>query len=207
MKVKELIGLAFIVLYVNAATATATHFWDCAGGACDSRTLQPWDFGKYRYAPQYAPISPSRFPGGAKHGERIWMTGAASDFLTDLLGQDDGCCGIDPDGGGACGKCILATNPSAINSGWKVLVMKKNRCPPEATGCAGKAHMDFAAPGYDNLQFSLANICGQSGTYISRSQSTTCGDWYNRGTNTISACSCSALPSSNEAQKRIKEGC
>ena len=184
MKVQEIIGLALMIMVVSSATATATHFWDCSGGACDSRTLQPFDTSKYIYPPQYAPISPSHFIDGAQYGEKIWMTGAASDFLTNLLGQDDGCCGTDPDGGGGCGKCMLVTNPTAVNSDWKVLVMKKNRCPPWSSGCSGKAHLDFAAPGYDNLQFSTANTCGNPGTFISRAQSSICGDWYNRGSTT-----------------------
>lgn len=28
---------------VKAGNLTATHFWDCSGGACDSKTLQPWN--------------------------------------------------------------------------------------------------------------------------------------------------------------------
>ena len=126
------------------------------------------------------------------------MTGATSDFLTDLLGNDDGCCGTDPDGGGGCGKCLLVTNPSAINSDWKVLVMKKNRCPPWSSGCSGSAHLDFAVPGYDNLQFSTANICGQSDTILSSSQSEICGSWWNQGSSTITGCDCSGLPGSTD---------
>ena len=123
------------------------------------------------------------------------MTGAPSDSLTKVLGPDDGCCGSDPSGGGGCGKCLLVTSSTAVNKDWKVLVMKKNRCPPSSSGC-DKPHLDFAAPGYDNLQYSLANICGQSGTFISRNQSSVCGDWYKRGSSTIQGCSCASLPSS-----------
>ena len=123
------------------------------------------------------------------------MTGAASDSLSAILNGDDGCCGQDPDGGGGCGKCLLITNPSAVNSDWKVLVMKKNRCPPGSSGCASSPHLDFAVPGYDNLQFSLANICGSSETYISQDDSSVCGNWYSSGaTSTIDGCSCATMP-------------
>lgn len=88
-------------------TLKATHFWDCNGAACDSATLQPWDSSKYRYAPEYAPLDPNDYGGPSSYGERIWMTGAASDSLSALLNGDDGCCGTDADGGGGCGKCIL----------------------------------------------------------------------------------------------------
>jgi len=85
--------------------------------------------------------------------------------------------------------------------------MKKNRCPPEATGC-DKAHLDIAVPGYDNLQFSLSNICGrQSNTIISREASSSCGDWYNRGGSTIQGCDCSALPQTTAHEIRLKTGC
>ena len=65
-------------------TGVGTHFWDCSGGACDSATLQPWDTNKYRYAPQYAPQDPDDH-GGAKYGEKIWMTGAPNIGLAEHL--------------------------------------------------------------------------------------------------------------------------
>ena len=67
--------------------------------------------------------------------------------------------------------------------------------------------MDFAVPGYDNLIYSLSNICGQSDTYISQAQSSVCGDWYNNGASTIEGCSCDSLPEDTESQRIIKEGC
>ena len=72
----------------------ATHFWDCSGAACDATTLQPWDPTKYRYSPMYAPLNPENY-GGAKYGEKMWMTGAANDHLSDLMGADAPCCGKD----------------------------------------------------------------------------------------------------------------
>ena len=143
-----------------AITGKATHFWDCNGAACDSRTLQPFVPRNYRYSAQYAPLDPGDY-GGSAYGERLWMTGAASDSLSTLLGADDGCCGTDPDGGGGCGKCVLVRNPGAVNADWSAVVMKKNRCPPWSSGCeAGNVNLDVAVPGFDNLQFSTANICG-----------------------------------------------
>jgi hypothetical protein len=76
----------------------ATHYWDCSGAACDSKTLNPWDPSKYRYSAYYAPLDPNSYPGGAVYGERMWMTGAASDALSDMLGRDDSCCGQDSEG-------------------------------------------------------------------------------------------------------------
>lgn len=53
MKKTVILISAFLLLVVLVSNQTlkATHFWDCSGGACDSRTLQPWDQNKYRYAP------------------------------------------------------------------------------------------------------------------------------------------------------------
>jgi hypothetical protein len=137
-----------------------THFWDCAGGSCDAETLQPWDFSKYRYSTNYAPMDPHEYGGPSSEGEKLWMTGAASDALSNLMGPSHSCCGTDK-GLGGCGQCVLVTNPTAVNSDWKAIVMKKNRCPPHSSGCGnGNVHLDLAVPGYDNLQFSTANICG-----------------------------------------------
>merc|ERR1712190_406968 len=110
--------------------------WDCSGQGCDSTTLQPWDPSKYISPPGYGPQDPTKH-GGARYGEKMWLTGAASDALADLLDGDDGCCGSDKDSGG-CGKCLLIQNPDAVNSDWTAVVMKKNRCPPWTNGCAGE---------------------------------------------------------------------
>ena len=127
----------------------SSHFWDCNGASCDAGTLQPWNDYEYIYSPNYAPLDPNKY-GGALHGEKMWMTGAASDTLSAMLGPDTPDCGHSEEGG--CGKCLLVSNPSAVNSDWKAIIMKKNRCPPWSNGCEnGKAHFDLAVPGYDNL--------------------------------------------------------
>eukprot|EP00899_Mesostigma_viride_P004155 jgi/Mesvir1/13740/Mv11884-RA.1 len=182
-----------------------------SGGACDAKTLvTPWTNGQnsdYRYAAEYAPLDPSQH-GGPAYGEQLWMTGAFSDTLSRNMGADDGCCGTDSEGIGGCGKCVLVTNPTAVNSGWSVLVMKKNRCPPWSSGCGdGQLHLDMAVPGYDNLAFSTANICGQTDTIITRSQSSACGDWYNHGSTTIQGCDCSQIPTGTEGQRMLRAGC
>ena len=152
-----------------SGTLASSHFWDCNGGGCDAGTLQPWNDAKYLYAPQYAPMDPAKH-GGAKYGEKLWMTGAASDTLSHMLGPDAGNCGHSSEGG--CGKCLLVSAPSARNSNWTAVVMKKNRCPPWSNGCGnGQAHFDLAVPGYDNLQYSTANCCGsgsKENTYLSK---------------------------------------
>lgn len=96
MKYLLVLGLMVGVLSshesVMDGTLKSSHFWDCNGGACDAKTLQPWDQSKYRYAGTYAPVDPVNY-GGPLYGEKMWMTGAASDALSSLLGPDDGCCG------------------------------------------------------------------------------------------------------------------
>merc|ERR1719285_955256 len=173
-----------------------THFWDCNGMGCDATTLQPWDDDNYVAAPGYSPQDPNDF-GGSVYGEKMWVVGAASDTLAQMLGADDGCCGSDNASMG-CGKCALIRVPSATNGDWTALIMKKNRCPPNSNGCeAGNVHFDVAVPGYDNLQFSTANICGQrAGTgFTSAQESAVLGDWYTQFPNTAQAASrCSSLP-------------
>jgi hypothetical protein len=76
--------------------------------------------------------------------------------------------------------------------------MKKNRCPPWSNLCgAPNIHMDIAIPGYDNQDFSTANICSQKpGTgFATQADSFICGKWYNSYTST-KGCKfkCASLP-------------
>lgn len=181
-----------------------THFWDCAGMACDAPTLQPWDPTKYVSSPGYSPQNPNNH-GGAVYGEEMWLVGAASDSLSELLGEHDPCCGSSTESSG-CGKCVLLRVPGAVNSEWTALVMKKNRCPPWSNGCeAGNLHFDMAVPGYDNLQYSTANVCGARDNtgFESQQASAVLGDWYNQFDNTATAGAnlCSTLPA------QFQEGC
>lgn len=186
----------------SASDMQMTHYWDCNGQSCDSSTLNPWDQSKYRSSPGYAPVDPNSL-GGSIYGEKLWVTGAANDALSKYLGVSDGCCGRSEQGG--CGKCLLVQNPSAVNADWTVLVMKKNRCPPWANGCDSNSHhFDIAAPGFDNLQYSTANICGQSKTgFGSQQQSAVVGGWWNSHSNTKDAkYLCDQIDDS-----RLRQGC
>jgi len=181
-----------------------THFWDCNGMACDAGTLQPWDQSKYVASPGYSPQNPENH-GGSVYGERMWLVGAASDSLSALLGENDPCCGS-ADVGMGCGKCVLIRVPGALESDWTALVMKKNRCPPWSNGCEeGRIHFDMAIPGYDNLQYSTANVCGvrDNTGFASQEASAVLGDWYNQYDNTAAAGAslCSTLPA------EFVEGC
>mmetsp|Transcript_11145 Transcript_11145/g.22208 ORF Transcript_11145/g.22208 Transcript_11145/m.22208 type:complete len:342 (+) Transcript_11145:303-1328(+) len=149
---------------------TLTHYWDCSGQACDSRTLQPWDYDKYRSPPGYAPQDPDDF-GGSLYGEKVWVTAA---IMNIDLGPDDPCCGKDDFEG--CGKCLLISNPDSIHPEWTVLAMKKNT---GGIGLITWPHVDINAPGYDDLDFSWANICGEQGTGLSQQESSSLGKWYN----------------------------
>jgi len=136
----------------------------------------------------------------------LWMTGAASDALATLLGADDGCCGTDTESTG-CGKCILVQNPDAVQSAWTAIVMKKNRCPPWSSGCEEpNLHMDLAVPGFDNYEWSTANVCGnrsRTGSWGEQladarhesHSSYTLGDWYTRHQSVDTAADeCDTLP-------------
>jgi len=172
---------------------------------CDATTLQPWNPAKYVASPGYSPLNPAE-NGGAAYGEKLWMVGAASDTLAALIGADDGCCGKDNDSGG-CGRCLLVQNPDAVNADWTAVIMKKNRCPPWTNGCGnGATHFDFAAPGFDNLAFSTANICGNAGTgFTSKDQSAVMGSWYSQGCSSTIDCiaNCDKLPDNLRAGCRL----
>eukprot|EP01080_Neovahlkampfia_damariscottae_P012468 gene12468-6218_t len=200
--------LIYIILFWSVrsenweGTLKATHFWDCNGMACDSRTLQPWNPTKYIAAPGYSPQDPKKH-GGSIYGEQMWIVGAPSDALSRKLGLPDNCCGKDDIGG--CGKCILIENSNSVNAKWKAVVMKKNRCPPESSGCGGNnLHMDLAIPGYDNAQWSLSNVCAKKpGTlFTNQRDSFICGTWYKDFPDTRGCIKrCGSLPS------RLQEGC
>jgi len=185
-----------------------SHFWDCNGGGCDSTAMHPFDITNYVYAPQYAPVVPSQH-GGSVYGEQLWMTGAASDALSALLGPDQGCCGADKDGGGGCGQCVIIRNPSARHANWTAVVMKKSRCPPESAGCeAPSVHFDLAVPGYDNTNYSLSNVCGdkrRKQTYLTKDESGVCASLYKGPT--VKNCTCAGLPVSTPEQQALKRGC
>ena len=182
-----------------------THYWDCSGQACDSTTLSPWDDEKWVCPIGYGPQDPGDF-GGAIYGEKMWLTGAANDDLSDMLGEDDGCCGEDR-GRGGCGKCLLLQNPESIQPAWTAIVMKKNRCPPESTGCGpGSAHFDVAVPGYEDLEYSLANVCSlrPNTGFDTREQSETLGKWYKSCANTAECVGlCDSLPSAYQKGCRL----
>jgi len=61
--------------------------------------------------------------------------------------------------------------------------------------------MDFAVPGFDNLQYSTANICGNPGTTLSKTQSAICG-----GTKPAD-CNCAQIPTHTDALRKMREGC
>jgi hypothetical protein len=113
--------------------------------------LSPWDYEIYRSPAGYQPQDPEDH-GGALYGEKLWVTAGAMNID---LGPDDGCCGKNDYGG--CGHCVLIQNPNSLNHDWSVLAMKKN------TGGIGYItwpHLDINVPGYDALEWSWANICG-----------------------------------------------
>ena len=183
---------------------TATHYWDCNGQGCDARTLQPWDESKYVSSYKYAPTVVH--PKDSVYGEKMWLTGAASDFLSDKMMEHDPtpetCCGISGGDDKACGKCMLIRVPESNHPDWTAVVMKKNRCPPWSNSCQQpKANIDIAVPGFDNLQYSTANVCGQRQGTMRQDQSTVLGDWYKHGKMADQKYKCDKLP------KEYRDGC
>jgi len=164
-----------------------THYWDCSGQSCDAGTLSPWNYDKYRTPSGYQPQDPEDFGGPSEYGEKLWVTAA---IMNIDQGSDDGCCGQTGEGG--CGKCILISNPDSLNPDWTVMAMKKNTCG----NCGSNKHADINVPGFDVLQYSLANICGAPDTGMSEEQSTVLGSWYNDFSNVrdAGAARCGLLP-------------
>jgi len=179
----------------------ATHYWDCSGQGCDALNLQPWDRSRYVSPPEYAPMDPAKY-GGSLYGENIWMTGSTSDAVSSILGPDANNCGSDNGGPGGCGQCLLVKNYHSNNKDWAAVIMRKNRCPPWTRGCGGgQFHIDLAVPGFDDLVYSTANICGNPGTTLSKQQSSICGSVK------PADCNCWQIPVYTAALRRMREGC
>jgi len=156
-----------------------THYWDCSGQSCDATTLSPWNYDEYRSPSGYSPQDPNDFGGPSSYGEKLWVTAA---IMNIDQGSDDGCCGSTSEGG--CGNCILIQNPDSLHPDWSVMAMKKNTCG----SCGSSKHADINVPGFDVLQYSLANICGdEPNTGLTKDQSTILGEWYKTHSNTADA--------------------
>lgn len=206
-------------------TLAATHYWDCNGQDCDSKTVPAieetpgnwaWQPQYFSASPMYAPLDPNDHGGPSGHGEKLWATGAASDALARLLGPDDSRCGESDLSPGGCGKCLLVQNANAVNSDWKVMVMKKHRCPPYSAGCAGdNVHLDIAVPGYDDTVHSTGNVCAgnPNGPYdgvdrlntfgMTYDSSSSCAYWWDGHDNTQAGCDCSGVT----ADYGLRAGC
>jgi hypothetical protein len=128
------------------------------------------------------------YGGPSPYGERLWVTAA---IMNIDQGSDDGCCGSTSQGG--CGNCILIQNPDSLHPDWSVMAMKKNTCG----NCRSSPHADINVPGFDVLQYSLANICGDApNTGLTKEQSTVLGSWYEDYSNVADAgaARCASLP-------------
>lgn len=103
---------------------------------------------------------------------------------------------------GSCGRCLLVQTQHAAQPEWSAVVMKKSRCPPWTNHCgANKKHLDIAVPGFDDLRYSTANVCGMRPGTGFASQNTSSviagSDWYRAhscGNATRCQEACSLLP-------------
>lgn len=156
-----------------------THYYDCNGQTCDAELLATWDKSKFVAPAGYTVLDPNDH-GGALYGEKMWIYGATSDDLTNMLGENIrelGCVDNASGPNKGCGRSILIKNKNAKNSDWTALVMRKNRCPPWSHGCDnGNKHLDLMIPGFDNTNASTANICGNPNTALTKEESEICGD-------------------------------
>ena len=117
----------------------------------------------------------------------MWIYGAASDALAEIMGDDvPGLGHTDAQSGPnfGCGRSILIKNSDSNNPDLTALVMRKSRCPGDSNPqCARPIiHMDLMIPGFDYLGASASNKCsGPPLTGMSQAQSTVCGsgppDW------------------------------
>merc|ERR1712060_1002865 len=137
--------LAIAAGQTYAATASTTRYWDCSGGACGcgfGNPSQPTHcHSNAMFAAPAGNVNGAKFYGGAA----ISQTLGGGDWLAE-----------------GCGRCFKVTGEANIEgySGTTTVVLKgTNYCPPSNSVCAGQAHFDIAAPGFDYAGASQANTC------------------------------------------------
>ena len=187
-----------LMLWVNAQSdkflASSGVVWDCFPATCDKSTSNERNV----FAAQYAPQNPSSF-GGAVYGEQLWMTGSFSPAVTEKMKIR---------GSSSCGKCLLVNNFDAVNSQWRVIVMKKDECPSSAPYCAG-SHINLKVPAFTNSELLTGMKCSdEATTFISTANAILCNDWDQKpGATSAQQCSCDSLPEDTAEQKMMKRGC
>lgn len=170
--------------------------------------MEPFYASHFLYAPQYAPTDPLDF-GGPLYSEHLWLTGAASPALSEVLGPDAPCCGKDEAYGGGCGRCFLVRNPTARQAHWVALVMKKgdHSCISEGSCLPDRQMVSLAVPGFD--QSRSGNRCDDPNwaepTHITEAASRWCANISDTGL--LTSCNCSGLLDKTKEQRILRNGC
>ena len=77
-----------------------------------------------------------------------------------------------------------------------------NYCPPSNSVCAGQAHFDIAAPGFDYPGASQSNTCNQVDNDPGLQVPQTCGYWMIKDNEPDKNCDCSIFK-----DKVLEDGC
>jgi len=90
-------------------------------------------------------------PSGNKHGAKFYGSAAVSQTLGGGNWLSSGC--------GKCWKVTANANIGGHSERSTVVLKGTNYCPPNNPSCAGQAHFDIAAPGFDYGPSSYSNSC------------------------------------------------
>ena len=161
----------------DAAQASTTRYWDCSGGACGC------GFGEKDKEIYCHSNALRAAPADNKYGAKYYGAAAISATL-----------GGDYWDLAACGSCFKVTGTANVpgKSHTSTVVLKAtNFCPDQNAVCAGQAHFDIAAPGFDYPNTSYHNTCDTVETEQALKAPQTCGMWMIRSQDPSEGCSCS----------------
>ena len=104
-----------------------------------------------------------------------------------------------------CGKCFKVTGSSNISGhgGSSTVVLKgTNYCPPSNPSCAGQAHFDIAAPGFDYPYATQHSVCDAHEGEQALHSPQTCAFWMIHSGNPDENCDCNRFQDST-----LRNGC
>ena len=171
--------LAIVAGQAYADRASTTRYWDCSGGSCGCGFGDP---NKPVHCHSNAMFAA---PAGNEHGAKFYGGAAISQQLGGGDWLAEGC--------GRCFKVTGAANVAGYSGSSTVVLKGTNYCPPSNSVCAGQAHFDIAAPGFDYPNASQSNTCDAVESDGALHSPQVCGYWMIHSQDPSENCDCSAF--------------
>ena len=172
----------------SASWASTTRYWDCSGGACGC------GFGNHNQEVYCHSNALRAAPAGNAYGAKYYGAAAISATLGGGNWDFQKC--------GACFKVTGTANVPGKNHTTTVVLKATNFCPDQNSACAGQAHFDIAAPGFDYPNTSYHNTCDTVETEQALKGPQVCAWWMIHSQDPSQGCNCGAF-----SDPTLKAGC